>query len=182
MSASFSALPGDGARIDVERHVGKLGPEIAQDRHGEALGEGRRQQDPQGAARLAALAQDLLQRRVDALKAFSTTGSRRRPASVRVGCCGLRSKSGTPRKSSSPITWRLTALCETRRLWAAAVKLPMPPHGLECAQGVERKPASVHGIDCPRRAGGPPIMTRQRVRPVPLATRARRDATQSRRH
>ena len=58
---------------------------------------------------------------------FDTTGRMCRPASVSTSCCGRRSNRATPRKFSSTITWRLTALCATVRLLAAAVKLRCCP-------------------------------------------------------
>ena len=58
---------------------------------------------------------------------FVTTGRMCRPASVSTSCCGRRSNRATPRKFSSTITWRLTALCATVRLLAAAVKLRCCP-------------------------------------------------------
>src|SRR5208283_2690343 len=58
---------------------------------------------------------------------FVTTGKMWRPASVSTSCCGRRSNRATPRKFSRTITWRLTALCATVRLLAAAVKLRCCP-------------------------------------------------------
>ena len=58
---------------------------------------------------------------------FDTTGRMWRPASVSTSCCGRRSNSVTPRKFSSTITCRLTALWATVRLLAAAVNSDADP-------------------------------------------------------
>ena len=54
-------------------------------------------------------------------------GSSAVPALVSARDCGRRSNSGRPRRASRPITWRLTALCDTPRVLAAAVKLSWRP-------------------------------------------------------
>src|SRR5579863_8113499 len=58
---------------------------------------------------------------------LDTTGRMCRPASVSTSCWGRRSNRATPRKFSSTMTCRLTALCATVRLLAAAVKLRCCP-------------------------------------------------------
>ena len=57
-------------------------------------------------------------------KDLVTAGSRWLPAGVSSSWCGRRSKSCTPMRLSSAITWRESALCEVCKALAAAVKLP----------------------------------------------------------
>ena len=135
---------GNRARIDVERHVGELGPEIAQDRHGEALGEGRRQEDAQRAARLATLAHDLLQRRIDALEGLLDDRQQAAPGLGQRRLLRLAVEQRDAEEILEPDDVAADRALGDQEALGRGGEAAVPADGLESAQGVERQPASVH--------------------------------------
>jgi hypothetical protein len=134
-----------GPGLDVEHDLGPCGAELAQDRHGEVVGEGGRELDPEHPPQPALLAHDLVQH---LLQPVVGLGDRGEECLTGVGEGEGVGPALEELDAQEPLQLDDVAAHRTlgdEEAVGGGGEAQVPAHGLEGAERVEGEPAAVEG-------------------------------------